>query len=121
MIRRVIPLVACAAVALLATPAIAAASAPAATTGGATGVADSAARLAGTVNANGEVRPSVFQSGKTTSSGAQTPAKAAGSGTTGQSVSDAIAGLSPSTTYHYRIVATNPSGSTQGDDKTLTT
>src|SRR4051812_21296087 len=107
MIRRVTGLVACAAIALLATPAIAAASAPAATTGGATGVTDTAATLAGTVNANGEVTTYVFQYGKTTSYGGQTAAKAAGTGTTSQGVSDAVAGLSPSTTYHYRIVATN--------------
>jgi hypothetical protein len=36
-------------------------------------------------------------------------------------VSAAAAGLSANTTYHYRIVATNPSGTSAGADQTFTT
>ncbi|HEX8205953.1 MAG TPA: hypothetical protein VF587_07850 [Solirubrobacteraceae bacterium] len=33
----------------------------------------------------------------------------------------ALTGLTPSTTYHYRVVATNAAGTTTGDDRTFTT
>jgi DNA-binding beta-propeller fold protein YncE len=36
-------------------------------------------------------------------------------------VSREIAGLQPGTTYHYRVVATNSEGTTEGPDKTFTT
>src|SRR5262245_46722251 len=121
MMRRVCALVVWGAIVLCAMPAIAAASAPNATTGGTSGVTDTAATLEGTVNANGEVTTYVFQYGTTTAYGTQTSAAPAGSGTTNQSVSSPVSGLAPSTTYHYRIVATNPSDTTQGADKTFTT
>jgi hypothetical protein len=36
-------------------------------------------------------------------------------------VSQEIAGLQPGTTYHYRVLATNSEGTTEGPDKTFTT
>jgi hypothetical protein len=36
-------------------------------------------------------------------------------------VNATLTGLSPGTTYHYRLVATNPGGSTPGADMTFTT
>jgi hypothetical protein len=36
-------------------------------------------------------------------------------------VSEQIAGLSPNTTYHYRVIATNAAGTTVGVDRTVTT
>lgn len=44
-----------------------------------------------------------------------------GSGTTTIESSQAISGLTANTTYHYRIVASNPQGSSQGVDQTFTT
>ncbi|HEY7630564.1 MAG TPA: hypothetical protein VH817_07685 [Thermoleophilaceae bacterium] len=44
-----------------------------------------------------------------------------GSGFADQSVSATLTGLSPSTTYHYRVVANNTDGTTNGDDETFTT
>jgi hypothetical protein len=62
-----------------------------------------------------------FQYGTSTAYGttAPIPDGDAGSGTVdvGQSVS--IEGLSPDTTYHYRVVATNSAGTTFGEDKTF--
>ena len=43
------------------------------------------------------------------------------SGTTTQNVIANIAGLSASTTYHFRIVATNSHGTRYGSDRTFTT
>src|SRR5207247_3180914 len=62
-----------------------------------------------------------FQYGTSTTYGLQTGASNAGSGTTSTSVSATLTGLSPGTTYHYRLVATNGSGTTQGADAVLTT
>jgi hypothetical protein len=42
-------------------------------------------------------------------------------GNAGKSASADLTQLAPSTTYHYRLVATNPSGTTEGTDKTFTT
>ena len=40
--------------------------------------------------------------------------QAAGAGTSAQNVSAALAGLTPGTTYHFRVVASNASGTTNG-------
>ena len=39
----------------------------------------------------------------------------------GAEAREAIAGLKPATAYHYRLVATNSSGTGYGDDVTFTT
>ena len=44
-----------------------------------------------------------------------------GSGTAPVAVSDSLTGLSPGTTYHYRLVAQNQTGTEYGYDFTLTT
>lgn len=44
-----------------------------------------------------------------------------GSGSTGVAVEQPIAGLSPETTYHFRAVATNETGTTAGPDRSFTT
>ncbi len=48
-------------------------------------------------------------------------ASSPGSGTIPVAVSASITGLSPTTTYHFRIVATNASGTSYGPDMTFTT
>jgi hypothetical protein len=44
-----------------------------------------------------------------------------GSGTSPVAVSAALASLSPAKTYHFRIAATNPNGTSRGSDQTFTT
>src|SRR5262249_3281121 len=44
-----------------------------------------------------------------------------GSGTTSSNVNATISDLVPGTTYHYRLVATNASGTTNGSDGVFTT
>jgi len=103
-----------------ASPASAAASAPAVTTGTAN-VSQSEATLTGTVNPNGQATTYDFEYGTTTSYGTQTSPAGVGSGTTPVSVHTEIFGLTPGTTYHYRLVATSSAGTTDGADQTLTT
>lgn len=104
----------------LAAPAVAAA-APAAATGGSSHVSFSSAILFGSVNPHGEASNYVFQYGTTRAYGAQTPLAPAGSGTSSIKVSQTITGLAPLTTYHYRILASSPSGATPGGDRTFST
>lgn len=108
-----------AAMALLA-PAAAVASAPGASTGNATNVTGSTATLTGTVNPNKEETTYYFEYGTTTAYGTKTATETVG-GNAGKEVEVAISGLAPNTLYHFRLVATNPSGTDTGDDMTFTT
>lgn len=83
--------------------------------------AETTVELDGTVNPHGMETTCYFQYGTTTAYGAQTPTAAAGSGTTGVKVSQAISGLQAGTTYHYRIVAINAVGTSDGVDRTFVT
>ncbi|MBV9604975.1 MAG: fibronectin type III domain-containing protein [Solirubrobacterales bacterium] len=102
-------------------PASAAATAPAVTTGSPSGVGQSSATLSGTVNPNGQSTTYYFEYGPTTSYGTQTSPAGVGSGSTPVGVHQAVFGLSPNTTYHYRLVAQSSAGTTDGADQTLTT
>jgi hypothetical protein len=62
-----------------------------------------------------------FEYGPSAAYGAQTPQAAVDSQGSAQPVSAAVTGLSGSTTYHYRLVATNDQGTARGPDKTFTT
>src|SRR5207249_1877830 len=75
----------------------------------------------GTVNPNGQSTTSSVQFGTTTGYGLQTSPKSVGSGSSDQSVSVDLTGLHPGTTYHYRVIATNASGTTVGEDRTFRT
>jgi hypothetical protein len=99
----------------------AAAPAPAVSTGGVTHVGFSLAILNGEVNPNGQLTNYVFQYGTTSAYGAQSPLAPAGNGTSTGKVSQAIAGLQPGITYHYRIVASSPGGTTKGADRSFKT
>lgn len=96
-------------------------TAPTVTTGSATSVTSSSATLNGTVNPNSASTEYYSEYGTSTSYGSTTGTKAAGSGTSDVSVSAEITGLSASTTYYFRIVATNSAGASQGSNQTFTT
>ena len=93
-------------------------AAPAATTGPAGAVSDNSATLSGSVNPNGAPTSYRFEYGTTTAYGATTPATDAGSGAGAVAAGATVSGLSPGTTYHYRVVATNAGGVTHGADQT---
>jgi hypothetical protein len=99
----------------------AAATAPTAITGPVTTYGPTTATVTGTVNPNGDATTWHFEYGKTTTYGTNTAATSAGSGTANSNVSSPLTGLSPGTTYHYRLVATNAGGTTQGADGLFTT
>jgi DNA-binding beta-propeller fold protein YncE/subtilisin family serine protease len=86
-------------------------------------ITDKEATLNGTVNPNDYETTYRFEYGTTTAYGTSVPIpdKAVGSGVEDVAVSQAIGGLEPSTTYHYRVVATNEEGTTKGTDATFAT
>jgi hypothetical protein len=93
---------------------------PSATTNSATSKQPLQATLNGTVNPNGFDTHYYFQYGTSTSYGSATGEGDAGSGTSGVGKSNTVT-LSPGTTYHYRIVASNAGGTTDGSDELFTT
>lgn len=95
---------------------------PAASTGGTTQVSGSSATLEGAINPHGAEAGYYFQYGPTTVYGAQTSTTSAGSGTVTVRVSQPVSGLQLGTTYHYRVVAITPAGTTiVGQDRSFTT
>ena len=96
-------------------------SMPTASTGSASDVTENTAILSGTINPQGAETRFRFEYGPDTSYGSATPWFAAGNGTSELSVNATITGLTPSTTYHFRIVAENSAGTVTGDDATFTT
>jgi len=93
---------------------------PVVTTNPATNVTASSARLNGTLDPHGLSTTVYFQYGTTTSYGSRTPNQIK-TGNNYQNVFAGISGLTPGTTYHFRIVATNAVGTRHGTDRTVTT
>ncbi len=95
---------------------------PTATTGSATNITSNSATLNATVNPNGVSTGGFFQYGTSTAYGYTTSNQILGSGTGSVPVSANLTGLSPNTTYHFRIIATNSCGGTvYGSDQSFTT
>ncbi|MGV3664023.1 MAG: cadherin-like beta sandwich domain-containing protein, partial [Prosthecobacter sp.] len=95
---------------------------PTATTLPASRIASTTAQLNGAVNASGSNTVPSFEYGLDTSYGqtvAATQINIAGSETT--AVSAPLTGLLPNTTYHFRVIGTNGSGTSRGADQTFTT
>jgi hypothetical protein len=86
-------------------------------------IGDTGAGLAAYLNPEKAATTYYFQYGTTASYGSVAPLSpaAAGGGTARVSISTAIAGLAPATTYHFRVVAQNQHGTTAGPDTTFTT
>ena len=117
---RFLLLVACLALSGIAVQSAAAAS-PVAITGTVSAVSGISATLNGTVNPSGAATDWWFEYGTTTAYGSKTATTAAGPGTANVSVSKGLSGLTPATTYHYRLVAKNASGTVNGADGLFTT
>ena len=97
---------------------------PTATTSAASEVTGTSAKLNGSVNPNGFDTHYYFEYGPTTSYGNAIPAPPGmdlGAGTSAISTWNNISGLTPGTTYHYRVVASSSNGVTYGSDQTVKT
>lgn len=103
--------------ALLLLPGAAAAQQSDVVTGPAEAITPTSATLTGTVDPNGIPRAYRFEIGTTTAYGLQTPEQTSGAGTAPETVKAGVQGLSPATTYHYRLVADDVAGA----DRTFTT
>ncbi len=110
----------CMAIGGLAATGTAYAGPPTATTGAATAVTGTTATLAGTVLPNKEPTTYHFEWGTTTAYGSRSPDGTA-NGNAGRTVAADLTGLTPLTTYHYRLVASNASGPAAGADAEFTT
>lgn len=97
--------------------------APSAQTGEATGVTVNGATLHGVVNPNGQtVTGCRFEYGTSTKYGSSVScAKLPGAGTTGVLVSAPVSSLKAGVLYHFRISATNATGTSKGADERFET
>lgn len=107
-------------------PAAQAASPATATTLRATFVTATSAQLNGSINTGGQATEWQFQYGRTTRYGKTTMLSAISAGLGTVSVSATILGLSPKTTYHFRVLAVTGIGShyletDYGADRSFTT
>jgi uncharacterized repeat protein (TIGR01451 family) len=84
-------------------------------------VTDSTASLAAAVTPNGAATTVFFEYGLTTSYGTTVPGQGIGNGNSPINVNANLAGLTPGSTYHYRVYATNSVGTTFGSDATFDT
>jgi hypothetical protein len=96
---------------------------PSATTSPATAISSSGATLNGVINPRGVATTYHFQLGTSTAYGTiiPVPAGAVGSDSSNHQLSQAVSGLIPNTTYHYRIVASAFGFDLPGADVTFTT
>jgi subtilase family serine protease len=84
-------------------------------------ITKTAAYLEGGVYPNGEATSYYWQYGTTSSYGSKTKPVSAGAGTAPVAIVSQLAELKPGTKYHYRLVATNSSGTEYGYDGGFTT
>jgi len=96
-------------------------AAPVVTTEPAGSVSETEATLNGTVNPSEQATDYFFEYGPTTAYGQKTAEAPAGSGASPVPESATVSGLSPTTTYHFRLVAKNPTGTSRGIDRTFKT
>jgi hypothetical protein len=77
----------------------------------------------GTIDSQQDATAWAFEYGTTTAYGKQSPVTSAtlAAGSSPVAVTRTLAGLTAGTTYHYRLVATNGGGTTNGADHTFTT
>ena len=89
-------------------------------TGTASGVSQTGATILGSVDPNGQATTLIWEVGTTSSYGFSVY-RSMDAEAVSEPVSLDLAGLLPDTTYHYRLVATNASGTVYGADQAFTT
>ncbi len=87
----------------------------------ATGVTPEGATLGAVASPRSQATSYVVEYGTTAGYGTQTAATSAGAGAAPVAVGVPVSGLTPRTTYHFRVVATNAAGTTTGPDATFST
>jgi hypothetical protein len=93
---------------------------PYVTTLAATGIGTTTATLNGSINPNGLDTAWYFEYGLGTTYGSFTPTNTVSATNTSQAVASALAGLTPTTIYHFQLVGSNQLGIVLGGDLTLT-
>ena len=96
-------------------------AAPQVSTGGADGLTPTSATLHATVDSLGDATSYRFQFGTSSAYGFTHSALSLPAGFGGRGVSFTPSPLTPGTTYHYRILAQSPGGTSVGEDRTFTT
>jgi Ca2+-binding RTX toxin-like protein len=94
---------------------------PTAITGPAGALGATTATVSGTIHPGGQPTSWYVEYGTSSSYGAKTGVRSAGTGSTNVDVATALTGLKGGVTYHYRFVATNASGTSFGADAAFTT
>ncbi|MGD2116567.1 MAG: CARDB domain-containing protein, partial [Acidobacteriota bacterium] len=92
---------------------------PDAVTDPATGVTSTQATLNGTVNPLGQETDAWFEWGPTTAYGSTTPVEQLGALSSDLAVADTVNGFTVGTSYHFRAVAQNATGTSYGADRTF--
>lgn len=95
--------------------------APGVSEGAVSSVAERWAKVTAEVRPNSQATTYLIEYGPTAGYGHATATAAAGEGSAAETVPGLLEGLSPFTVYHYRVVATNASGTTYGPDTTVQT
>ncbi|MBI3468400.1 MAG: hypothetical protein HY000_35815, partial [Planctomycetes bacterium] len=90
-------------------------------TGGASRITPTSAKLDGRLNPLGETAQFYFEYGLDTTYGQKTAPASAGQQIAPRLVFATLASLKPATTYHYRLVGVNASGTSYGSDGTFRT
>jgi plastocyanin len=96
-------------------------AAPVVSTGSPTAVGETEATLNGSVNPSEQESTYFFEYGTTTAYGQKTAEEPAGNGASPVSRSATVTSLTAVTTYHFRIVAKNATGTSHGADRTFKT
>ncbi len=96
-------------------------SAPSVSTGSASSIGPTGARVRGSVDPNGRGSVAWFEVGTTNGYGLRTPERSVGGGTSSITFEESLSGLQPGTTYHYRIAGRSDAGTTYGNDRTFKT
>jgi streptogramin lyase len=94
---------------------------PTAVTGGATAIGPAAATVVATVNPLDYPTTVRFEYGPTTAYGSSTAPVALAARNTAVPVLGQLTGLTPQSTFHFRVVAASPIGTTIGSDVTFVT
>ncbi len=94
---------------------------PVVTAGQVTAISQTGAIIPASVDARGDTTSFHVDYGATDGYGASADGGSVGAGTLPKDVQVTLTGLAPGATYHYRVVASSPTGTTFGEDRTLTT